>query len=358
MTTDANEGVILHPCESLYKPGRKRHRSWVFNDGRQHYCERCGEKLDHSNFSNIPAGYVTTHDEGDYNKPQPPADEEPLSFVYRNWRGEVSQRRVRPLGIRFGSTEWHPEPQWLLRAVDLDKDEEREFAMRDIGVSGRFWEKKAIDYQVKASNLAASARHHSDRADLAETALAEKNAELADVHTRLTKAIQERETQRIAFVRMNNLIGDILKWAESRCPCENDEPNPCSLCGASVENLEACKSAENTLPRDLLVRLRVTKNHGTLDSAYSHEIAAVAEHWQAKLDALPSKAEFEALKAEVERLRSRTLLVFDWAYTDPETGREAYARTPYRAEALTKAGVKLTPVYTIDETPAAKEPGR
>lgn len=49
----------------------------------------------------------------------------------------------------------------------------------------------------------------------------------------------------------------VLTWADQRCPCHNDEPNPCPLCGASVENLEACKSAENTIPRTLLADIRM-----------------------------------------------------------------------------------------------------
>lgn len=48
----------------------------------------------------------------------------------------------------------------------------------------------------------------------------------------------------------------VLRWAEQRCPCREETPNPCPLCGASVENLEACKSAENTMPRDLLAKVR------------------------------------------------------------------------------------------------------
>lgn len=57
---------------------------------------------------------------------------EPLTFIYRNWRGEVAERRVIPREIHFGATEWHPEPQWLLRAFDMDKGAERDFAMKDI----------------------------------------------------------------------------------------------------------------------------------------------------------------------------------------------------------------------------------
>ena len=55
------------------------------------------------------------------------------------------------------------------------------------------------------------------------------------------------------------VLESVLQWAEARCPCENEEPNPCPLCGASVENLEPCKSAENTLPRHLLKELRSVK---------------------------------------------------------------------------------------------------
>ena len=53
-------------------------------------------------------------------------------FLYRNHRGEEALRRVVPMSIRFGATEWHPKDQWLLRAFDLEKRAEREFAMADI----------------------------------------------------------------------------------------------------------------------------------------------------------------------------------------------------------------------------------
>ncbi len=51
---------------------------------------------------------------------------------YTNWRGEFSLRRIEPRRVYFGSTEHHPEPQWLLEAMDLDKGEWRTFAMKDI----------------------------------------------------------------------------------------------------------------------------------------------------------------------------------------------------------------------------------
>jgi hypothetical protein len=63
--------------------------------------------------------------------PKPPAPR-PYRFVYRNYRGEIGVRAVLPISVRFGSTEWHPEPQWLLLADDTEKGAAREFAMRDM----------------------------------------------------------------------------------------------------------------------------------------------------------------------------------------------------------------------------------
>jgi len=52
-------------------------------------------------------------------------------LVYTNWRGETSVRTITPIRVWFGSTDWHPEPQWLLRAFDHDKNAERDFALKD-----------------------------------------------------------------------------------------------------------------------------------------------------------------------------------------------------------------------------------
>jgi hypothetical protein len=57
---------------------------------------------------------------------------QPIRFVYRNWRGEVATRRVDAINVWFGSTEWHPVPQWFVKAMDLDKHEMRDFAMKDM----------------------------------------------------------------------------------------------------------------------------------------------------------------------------------------------------------------------------------
>ncbi|KQS84278.1 hypothetical protein ASG58_21140 [Rhizobium sp. Leaf383] len=52
------------------------------------------------------------------------------------------------------------------------------------------------------------------------------------------------------------LLRRIEHWAQTKCPCKNEQPNPCPLCGASVENLEPCKAVENIFPRDILRELR------------------------------------------------------------------------------------------------------
>jgi len=51
---------------------------------------------------------------------------------YTNWKGVTSLRKIIPIEIFFGATEWHKEEQWLLKAYDLDKNAERSFSVKDI----------------------------------------------------------------------------------------------------------------------------------------------------------------------------------------------------------------------------------
>jgi predicted DNA-binding transcriptional regulator YafY len=55
-----------------------------------------------------------------------------IRIRYRNWRGETSVRRILPGHIWFGANEWHNQNQWLLDAIDLDRNEPRSFAVKDI----------------------------------------------------------------------------------------------------------------------------------------------------------------------------------------------------------------------------------
>lgn len=66
--------------------------------------------------------------------PEPELTAEPVMIGYTNWRGEYAEREIIPLHVWFGSTDWHPDPQWLLKATDVAKGAERDFAVKDIGI--------------------------------------------------------------------------------------------------------------------------------------------------------------------------------------------------------------------------------
>jgi len=55
-----------------------------------------------------------------------------VEIDYTNWKGERARRVIEPLRLSFGSNEWHQEPQWLLEAIDVEKDCERTFALKNI----------------------------------------------------------------------------------------------------------------------------------------------------------------------------------------------------------------------------------
>jgi predicted DNA-binding transcriptional regulator YafY len=51
---------------------------------------------------------------------------------YTNYRGERGMRTIRPMEMFFGLNDFHPGEQWLLKAIDVEKNAERVFAMKDI----------------------------------------------------------------------------------------------------------------------------------------------------------------------------------------------------------------------------------
>ena len=55
----------------------------------------------------------------------------PVEIGYTNYRGEFAVRCIVPVSFWYGSTDWHPEPQWLVKAWDADKGAERDFAFKD-----------------------------------------------------------------------------------------------------------------------------------------------------------------------------------------------------------------------------------
>jgi 8-oxo-dGTP pyrophosphatase MutT (NUDIX family) len=55
-----------------------------------------------------------------------------LKFEYKNLDGEIKIQEVAPLGIEFGVTPCMQKPEWLLRARDSEKNEERSFVLKNI----------------------------------------------------------------------------------------------------------------------------------------------------------------------------------------------------------------------------------
>ena len=81
----------------------------------------------------------------------------PVTLTYTNWRGEKTQRTIVPRRVWFGSNDWHPNPQWLLTALDTEKGEERDFALKDFGnpavqpkVKPLVWYGKPADFYMFA----------------------------------------------------------------------------------------------------------------------------------------------------------------------------------------------------------------
>ena len=59
-------------------------------------------------------------------------DKKTVKILYTNWKGETRERIIIPIGIAYKSTEWHKEEQWILNAIDIEKESERGFALKDI----------------------------------------------------------------------------------------------------------------------------------------------------------------------------------------------------------------------------------
>ena len=62
-------------------------------------------------------------------------EDKSIRFFYINHRFSVAIRCATPISIRWGITEWHMEPQWLMLAFDHDKGANREFALANCDFS-------------------------------------------------------------------------------------------------------------------------------------------------------------------------------------------------------------------------------
>ena len=59
-------------------------------------------------------------------------DKKKIKILYTNWKNETRYRLIEPISIEFKSTKWHLEEQWILNAIDIEKDAQRAFAIKDI----------------------------------------------------------------------------------------------------------------------------------------------------------------------------------------------------------------------------------
>ena len=59
-------------------------------------------------------------------------DKEVVKILYTNWKNETRYRIIKPISIEFKATEWHKDEQWILNAVDIEKNAMRGFAIKDI----------------------------------------------------------------------------------------------------------------------------------------------------------------------------------------------------------------------------------
>ena len=53
---------------------------------------------------------------------------ETSSEIYKG----TKYRNIIPMSVEFKATQWHPEEQWILNAMDVDKNAQRAFAIKDI----------------------------------------------------------------------------------------------------------------------------------------------------------------------------------------------------------------------------------
>jgi len=67
----------------------------------------------------------------------PPKPRDCVRIHYTNYRGVTDVRHIKVCEntpLVYGSNKYHPKPQWLLNAFDLDKLEHRTFAMEGIHI--------------------------------------------------------------------------------------------------------------------------------------------------------------------------------------------------------------------------------
>jgi hypothetical protein len=60
------------------------------------------------------------------------AAEQVITVRYKNYRGEIAVRKIVPVKMWFGKTEYHPHEQWIMTVWDCEKAAYRDYALQDI----------------------------------------------------------------------------------------------------------------------------------------------------------------------------------------------------------------------------------
>lgn len=56
----------------------------------------------------------------------------PYTMIYKNYRGETEERQVMPQSFWWGTTQYHPEPGFMMRAYCTSRAADRDFAVSGI----------------------------------------------------------------------------------------------------------------------------------------------------------------------------------------------------------------------------------
>jgi len=60
-------------------------------------------------------------------------EKDTITFTYKNYKGDFSERTVIPERIKYGYSQYHgPHDLCLLWAYDVNKEQYRDFAIKDI----------------------------------------------------------------------------------------------------------------------------------------------------------------------------------------------------------------------------------
>lgn len=72
---------------------------------------------------------------------------------YTNWKNDTRDRVIEPINIWFGLSKWHPGNQWFLKALDVEKQEERDFPLFNINSSREYSTEETAEQSVKTGAL-------------------------------------------------------------------------------------------------------------------------------------------------------------------------------------------------------------